>query len=145
MSENVTPDLSQRIPPAPEHAPQYAPQPAEPQAPYQQPGYQQQYAPQPQYQPAPQVRWTGIGSPQKEKWVAVVLAFFLGALGLHKFYLGYKTEGIIMLVVALAGSICLGLGYVVMSIIAIIEAVKYVILTQEDFERTYVYGSKSWF
>jgi TM2 domain-containing membrane protein YozV len=119
---------------------------------------QQQYAPQQQYsqqqgyqypsaQPQPQQgssRTQGIGSPQKDKWVAAVLAFVLGAFGIHKFYLGYKTEGIIMIIVSIAGSICLGLGPLVMVIISLIEAVRYVILTQADFERTYVYGSKGW-
>jgi TM2 domain-containing membrane protein YozV len=121
----------------------------------QQPG--QQYPPQPeqtyyapqgqqQYAQQPSSRTAGIGSAHKDKWVASILAFFLGALGIHKFYLGYKTEGIIMLVVSLVGGVCLlGLGTFVMMIIAYVEAVRYLILTQEDFEQVYVRGSKSWF
>jgi len=130
----------------------YAPQPNQPNQPYGQPNGQYippqdyQYPPQqPQPQQQSSNRTAGIGSPQKDKWVAVLLAFFLGAFGLHKFYLGYKTEGIIMLVVSLVGGLCAGLGLLVMEIFAIIEAVRYLILTQEDFERTYVYGSKGWF
>jgi len=32
----------------------------------------------------------------KDRLVAALLAIFLGAIGIHKFYLGYKTQGIIM-------------------------------------------------
>jgi len=86
------------------------------------------------------------GSAQKDKWVATLLAAVLGPLGIHKFYLGYKKEGQIMLLVTLAGSIfTLGFAAAAMGIVSIIEAVNYVILTQEDFERIYVYGYKAWF
>ena len=37
------------------------------------------------------------GAP-KQWMVAVILAFFLGTLGVHNFYLGYTTKGIIQLV-----------------------------------------------
>jgi TM2 domain-containing membrane protein YozV len=90
--------------------------------------------------------YTGIGSPQKDKWVAAILAFALGWLGIHKFYLAYKNEGIIMLVVSIVGVICtIGLGMFVMQVIALIEAVRYVTLTQEDFQAQYVTGRKGWF
>ncbi|MDR3136882.1 MAG: NINE protein [Coriobacteriales bacterium] len=90
-------------------------------------------------------RWQGIGSPQKDKWVATVLAFTLGWLGIHKFYLGYRTEGLTMLLIALIAGLCFGLGTIAMYVFAVIEAVHYIILTQEDFERTYVVGYKGWF
>ncbi|HBT95339.1 MAG TPA: hypothetical protein DEB24_04260 [Coriobacteriia bacterium] len=121
--------------------PQYNPQPNY--------GYGQQsnqYAPQPQYaQQGYQARSAGFGSPQKDKWVATLLALFppLGMFGIHKFYLGYKTEGLIMLLVAVLGT-CVAFGPLVMTVIAIIEGVRYVTLTQEDFEATYVRGSKGW-
>jgi TM2 domain-containing membrane protein YozV len=108
-----------------------------------------QYNPQPQYAPQQsyQSRTAGIGSAKKDKWVAVLLALvpFFGAFGLHKFYLGYKTEGLVMLLVAILGSCLFGLGYTVMVIIGLIEGVRYAILTQEDFDATYVRGSKGWF
>jgi TM2 domain-containing membrane protein YozV len=116
----------------------------------QQQGYQPPpaaaYAPQPeQHNAAQSVRTQGIGSAHKDKWAAAVLAFVLGFLGIHKFYLGYKNEGIIMLVVCIVGTPCFGLGPLVMMIVALIEAVKYITLTQQDFEYTYVIGSKGWF
>ena len=36
----------------------------------------------------------------EKKVVAGVLAILLGGLGIHKFYLGYTTAGIIMIVVS---------------------------------------------
>ncbi|MCL2136282.1 MAG: TM2 domain-containing protein [Coriobacteriia bacterium] len=86
----------------------------------------------------------GWGSAHKDKWAAAALAFFLGMFGIHKFYLGYKNEAMIMLIVAIAGSLLAGLGMMVMAVISTIEAVQYVMLTQEDFERIYVYGTKAW-
>lgn len=35
---------------------------------------------------------------QKSKLVAVLLAFFLGSIGIHDFYLGYTKNGIIKIV-----------------------------------------------
>ncbi len=43
---------------------------------------------------------------QKSKLVAVLLAFFLGSLGIHDFYLGYTKYGIIKIVLTL----CTGIG-----------------------------------
>jgi TM2 domain-containing membrane protein YozV len=128
--EQSTPNFTTPPPPPP-----FA-QPVDPQ-----PNYQ--YAP-PQPQPV-QPQWQGLGSPFKDKWVAAVLAFFLGSLGIHKFYLGYKNEGIITLVITIVGSCCFGIGPLVMWIIAIIEGVRYVTLTQQDFEQSYVINRKGWF
>ena len=43
---------------------------------------------------------------QKSKLVAVLLAFFLGGIGVHDFYLGYTKYGIIKIVLTL----CTGFG-----------------------------------
>ena len=40
------------------------------------------------------------GAP-KQWIVAVLLAFFLGTLGIHNFYLGYTTKGVIQLILSL--------------------------------------------
>lgn len=143
MTDNNTP---QNTPQPPGSAGAPTPQPGSPVPPpptYQQVPPQQTYAqPQSQYK----ARTQGIGSATKEKWPAVVLAFVLGSLGIHKFYLGYKTEGLVMLLVSIIGGICLfGLGILVMQIIALIEAVKYVSLTEPEFEATYVNNYKGWF
>lgn len=47
-----------------------------------------------------------IGGDQKSKLVAVLLAFFLGAIGVHDFYLGYNKNGIIKIVL----TVCTGIG-----------------------------------
>jgi len=104
------------------------------------PPQQQYYAQPPQ---AGKTRTGGIGSAKKEKWPAAALAFVLGTFGIHKFYLGYKTEGLIMLLVTIIGS-CIAIGPIVMLVISLIEAVKYVTLTEEDFQETYVKGYRGW-
>ena len=40
---------------------------------------------------------------EKDKILAGLLATFLGAFGIHKFYLGYKVPGIIFLVINTVG------------------------------------------
>ncbi|MCL2339506.1 MAG: TM2 domain-containing protein [Actinomycetia bacterium] len=140
MADENVPQPSYEVPPTPAD---YPPPPAPT-------DYQAQpnpvgYAPQPQYYAQPQPVRQGWGSAKKDKWVAFFLAWFLGVFGIHKFYLGYKTEGMTMLLVSLIGSLCFGIGPMVMAVVAYIEAVRYVILTQEDFEATYVNGSKGWF
>ena len=63
---------------------------------YGQPGYEQAaYAAGQQAYGQPVV-----GAP-KQWIVALLLAFFLGPLGIHNFYLGYTTKGIIQLVISL--------------------------------------------
>ncbi|WP_246846942.1 TM2 domain-containing protein [Corynebacterium sp. sy039] len=41
----------------------------------------------------------------KSVLIAAVLAFFLGGLGLHNFYLGYTKQGLTMLILLLIGSV----------------------------------------
>ena len=61
---------------------------------YGQPAYGQPAYGQPAYgQPV-------VGAP-KQWIVAVLLAFFLGALGIHNFYLGYTGKGIIQLILTI--------------------------------------------
>jgi len=82
----------------------------------------------------------------KNKMVAGLLGILLGALGIHKFYLGYNMEGIIMLLVSLGGGVVTcGIGSGVVAIIGLIEGILYLIKTDEDFERTYVQNKRGWF
>ncbi len=46
------------------------------------------------------------GGEQKSKLVAVLLAFFLGSIGIHDFYLGYTKFGIFKIVL----TVCTGVG-----------------------------------
>ena len=83
-------------------------------------------------------------APEKSKVAAGLLALFVGSLGIHKFYLGYKSEGIIMLVITLLGSLVL-IGPFVMGVISLIEGIIYLTKSDEDFNRTYVQNKKGWF
>lgn len=82
---------------------------------------------------------------EKSKIAAGLLGIFLGGLGIHKFYLGYTKEGVVMLVVGLLGSLLFGIGAVVMGIIGLIEGIVYLTKTDSAFEETYVKGHKGWF
>ncbi len=88
---------------------------------------------------------SGSTSP-KEKMVAGLLGIFLGSLGIHKFYLGYTTEAIIMLAVTLAAGIfTLGIASGVMGLIGLIEGIIYLTKSDEEFQQMYVYNHKGWF
>lgn len=84
-------------------------------------------------------------SGEKSKIAAGLLAILLGTLGVHKFYLGYTKEGLIMLLITVLGSILFGLGAIVMAVIAFIEGIIYLTKTDEQFEVIYVQGEKGWF
>lgn len=72
-----------------------------------------------------------------KKIPAALLAILLGWLGIHKFYLGRTTAGIIQIVLSF---VC-GIG----GLIGIVEGVIYLLKTDEDFDREYVTGGKDWF
>lgn len=60
----------------------------------------------------------------KSKLVAGLLGIFLGTLGIHNFYLGYTTKGIIQVVVAIVGgAITCGIATVGIEIWALVEAI----------------------
>jgi len=77
-----------------------------------------------------------------KKIVAGILALLLGGFGIHKFYLGYNTPGIIMLLVTL---LTCGIGGAVMAVIGIAEGIIYLTKTDEEFVATYINGKKEWF
>ena len=76
--------------------------------------------------------------PENKKIVAGVLALLLGSLGIHKFILGYTTEGIIQIVISV---VTCGIG----GIIPFIEGIIYLVKTDEEFYQTYQVGQKHWF
>ncbi|ESQ77034.1 TM2 domain-containing protein [Asticcacaulis sp. YBE204] len=84
-------------------------------------------------------------SSEKNKIVAALLAFFLGGLGVHKFYLGKNTAGIIMLLCTLVGWIFLLIPPIVVAVIAFIEFLIYLLKSDQQFHEDYVVGDKSWF
>ncbi len=81
--------------------------------------------------------------PGAEKKVAAgVLAILLGWLGIHKFYLGYTSAGLVMLLVTL---FTCGIAGTVIWIIGVVEGVIYLTKTDEEFVATYVTHKKEWF
>lgn len=77
-----------------------------------------------------------------KKVVAGILAILLGSLGIHKFYLGYNKEGIILLLVTLIS--CGALSFIT-SIIGLVEGILYLTKSDEEFESTYIIGRHPWF
>ena len=77
-------------------------------------------------------------SQESKKVVAGVLAILLGGLGVHKFYLGYTTAGIIQLVASIFTCGAAG-------IIGLIEGIIYLTKSDADFIATYQVGQKQWF
>jgi TM2 domain-containing membrane protein YozV len=84
-------------------------------------------------------RRSGGGSSGESKRVtAAILAWLVGWLGVHKFYLGYSGAGTIQL---LLGIFTCGFT----SILSVVEAIIYITKTDEEFYDTYQRGSKEWF
>ena len=87
---------------------------------------------------------------EKSKVAAALLALFLGAFGIHKFYLGYTAQGVIMLVGTIAGAFLMLvlIGFFIIlaiSIIAIVEFVLYLTKSDEEFHEIYVVNNRPWF
>ena len=78
----------------------------------------------------------------EKKIAAGICGILLGALGIHKFILGYTKEGIIMLLVTI---VTFGFGGFIMGIIGLIEGIVYLTKTDEEFVRIYVQNKKGWF
>jgi TM2 domain-containing membrane protein YozV len=81
--------------------------------------------------------WKAMGA--DKKILAGILGIVVGAFGVHKFVLGYTTEGIIMLVITVFTC------GVVSSIIGIVEGIIYLTKSDEEFVRTYLQAKRGWF
>ncbi|NJL01464.1 MAG: TM2 domain-containing protein [Spirulinaceae cyanobacterium RM2_2_10] len=77
-----------------------------------------------------------------KKIAAGILGILLGTFGIHKFVLGYTTEGLIMLLVTLLSC---GIAAAVFWIIGLVEGIIYLTKTDEEFLNTYLLGKKGWF
>ena len=81
-----------------------------------------------------------------KKVLAGVLGIVLGYLGIHKFVLGYTTEGIVMLLISVvAGFFTCFISAAVIGVIGVIEGIIYLTKSDEEFVATYVEGRKGWF
>jgi TM2 domain-containing membrane protein YozV len=77
-----------------------------------------------------------------KKIAAGILAILLGAFGIHKFVLGYTTEGLIMLAITF---LTCGMGSVITGIIGLAEGIIYLTMNDETFVSTYINNKKGWF
>lgn len=77
-----------------------------------------------------------------KKLAAGICGILLGALGIHKFVLGYSTEGLIMLLVSV---LTCGIASPVMGIIGLIEGIMYLVKPDQEFYNTYILAKKGWF
>ncbi|MGA1332084.1 MAG: TM2 domain-containing protein [Ilumatobacteraceae bacterium] len=77
-----------------------------------------------------------------KKIAAGVCGILLGTFGVHKFILGYKAEGLIMLLVTIFTCF---IASIVFSIIGLIEGILYLTKSDEDFVNTYVKNKRGWF
>lgn len=103
------------------------------------------------------------GETAQKKLIAGLLAIFLGSLGVHKFYLGQTTPGLLTLGVnigvwilaLLLGLLTLGMGLVItiplaalissgLGLLGLIEGLIYLTKSDADFQRDYVVGHKAW-
>lgn len=64
-----------------------------------------------------------IGVVPKQKLVAALLGIFLGWIGVHRFYLGYNTIGIIQLCLGLAGIATCGITTIASGVWGIVDGV----------------------
>ena len=92
---------------------------------------------------APLSRRRGVsGDVHSKKVAAGVCGILLGALGIHKFVLGFTTAGVIMLLVTV---LTCGIGGSVMGVIGLVEGIIYLTKTEEEFHQSYMIEKKEWF
>jgi TM2 domain-containing membrane protein YozV len=77
-----------------------------------------------------------------KKIAAAICGILIGALGIHKFVLGYTSAGLIMLLVTV---LTCGMGGMVMGIIGLVEGIIYLTKSDEEFYETYIRNEKPWF
>jgi TM2 domain-containing membrane protein YozV len=79
---------------------------------------------------------------KNKKILAGIFGILLGALGIHKFILGYTSAGLIML---LATVLTLGLAGSIVGLIGLIEGILYLTKSDEEFYQTYIEEQRPWF
>lgn len=95
---------------------------------------------QPTYAAPPARNWQEMGA--DKKLAAGLTGILLGGFGVHKFILGYQTEGLIMLLVTV---LTCGMAGMITGVIGIVEGIIYITKSDEEFVRTYIQNRKGWF
>ena len=99
-------------------------------------GYNNGYNNQHQCPPPMPDNVFNAGPSGKSRGIAALLAILLGTLGIQYFYLGKNTAGIITLIVSIV--LC-----GIPSIIWIIQGILMLTMSQQEFERKYVYTTST--
>lgn len=81
----------------------------------------------------------------KSRVTAGVLGILLGGLGIHKFYLGYTTEGLIMLGVWLLGFLFASIPSWGVWIVGLVEGIIYLTKSDAEFNDIYIVHRREWF
>ncbi len=84
---------------------------------------------------------TTNGNPQyasDKRVIAGVLGIVLGGLGIHRFYLGDITGGILRILITI---VTCGLG----SVIGLVEGILYLTKSDEEFYQIYMVDKRAWF
>lgn len=68
----------------------------------------------------------------RNKYIAAIIAFFLGPLGVHRFYLGRTGSGIVMLVLT-----CTIVGLIISAPWALIDMIRYLVMSDREFAARY--------
>jgi TM2 domain-containing membrane protein YozV len=84
--------------------------------------------------------WRALGA--DKKIAAGILGILVGTLGIHKFVLGYTTEGLIMLLVTV---LTCGIGGIIFTPIGLVEGILYLVKSDEEFVKTYIQNKRGWF
>lgn len=81
---------------------------------------------------APAVAPPPAPATDRNRIVAALIAFFFGTLGIHRFYLGRTGSGVAMLVLSLTF-----VGLIVTAPWALIDAVRYLLMSDREFAARY--------
>ena len=83
---------------------------------------------------------------QQSRLAASLLAIFLGWLGVHKFYLNYNKEGLILVLCSIVGGILtFGVAFFAVAVFGLAEGIIYLSKSEKEFQTTYVLNKRPWF
>jgi TM2 domain-containing membrane protein YozV len=89
---------------------------------------------------------SGARTEGSKRVLAGVLAILFGCVGVHKFVLGYREAGAVMLLVTFVGSLCTsGISLLAAWVVGVIEGIVYLSKSDAEFVREYQVGRREWF
>jgi TM2 domain-containing membrane protein YozV len=73
----------------------------------------------------------------RNKYIAALIAFFIGWLGVHRFYLGRNASGVAMVILS-----CTVIGLIVTIPWAFIDMIRYLVMSDREFAERYARTSR---